>query len=248
MPRALGTIARRAALLSVAWIILGRTGPVDLVVGIVVAVVVSSVSLALIPSAYRTVSAQGIVRFALRFVGPIADGRCRRGQPRPRDARPGSAGYTQHELCRTDRRHAAAFQFIVEPPARDPAPGRRRIDHPHSFTRHRRSGRNRDGSGCRFIHGDVPDNGAMTGVYIGAALVILLASSVGLVIVRPRSMADRMLAVQLIGSSVVAVSLILSVATANAALLDVALLAALLAAFSACALRVSAAAPSRPPG
>jgi multicomponent Na+:H+ antiporter subunit E len=67
-PRGVGTIARRAALLSVAWIILGRTGPVDLVVGIVVAVVVASVSLALIPSAYRTVSARGIVRFALRFV------------------------------------------------------------------------------------------------------------------------------------------------------------------------------------
>ena len=68
MPRGIGTIARRAALLSVAWIILGRTGPVDLVVGIVVAVLVASVSLALIPSAYRTVSINGIVRFALRFV------------------------------------------------------------------------------------------------------------------------------------------------------------------------------------
>lgn len=87
----------------------------------------------------------------------------------------------------------------------------------------------------------------MTAVYLGASLAILLAASVGLVIVRPRSMADRMLAVQLIGSSVVAVSLLLSVATSNAALIDVALLAALLAAFSACALRVSTASPSRPP-
>ncbi len=87
----------------------------------------------------------------------------------------------------------------------------------------------------------------MTALYFAAAIIILVASSVGLVIVRPRSMADRMLAVQLIGSSVVAVSLLLSVATANAALLDLALLAALLAAFAACALRVSTAAPSRPP-
>ncbi|MCZ8104785.1 MAG: Na+/H+ antiporter subunit E [Burkholderiales bacterium] len=68
MPRGIGTIARRSALLSVAWIILGRTGPVDLVVGIIVAVLVASVSLTLIPSAYRTVSINGIVRFALRFV------------------------------------------------------------------------------------------------------------------------------------------------------------------------------------
>ena len=87
----------------------------------------------------------------------------------------------------------------------------------------------------------------MNAVYLGAGFVIILASAVGLVIVRPRSLADRMLAVQLIGSSVVAVSLLLAVATTNAALLDVALLAALLAAFSACALRVSTAAPSRPP-
>lgn len=87
----------------------------------------------------------------------------------------------------------------------------------------------------------------MTFAYLGAAFIILLASSVGLIVVRPRSMADRMLAVQLIGSSVVAVSLLLSVATANTALLDIALLAALLAAFSACALRVSAALPTRPP-
>lgn len=68
MPRGIGTIARRSALLSVAWIILGRTGPVDLVVGIIVAVLVASVSLTLIPSAYRAVSIKGIVRFALRFV------------------------------------------------------------------------------------------------------------------------------------------------------------------------------------
>jgi multicomponent Na+:H+ antiporter subunit F len=87
----------------------------------------------------------------------------------------------------------------------------------------------------------------MIAVYLGAGFVILLASAVGLVVVRPRSMADRMLAVQLIGSSVVAVSLLLSVATANPALLDVALMAALLAAFSACALRLATVVPSRPP-
>ena len=61
-------IARRAALLFVAWIVLGRTGPVDLAVGLGVAVMVAWASLALIPSAHRAVSALGIIRFALRFV------------------------------------------------------------------------------------------------------------------------------------------------------------------------------------
>jgi len=61
-------IARRAALLFVAWIILGRTGPVDLMVGLGVAVLVAWASLALIPSAHQAVSVLGIIRFALRFV------------------------------------------------------------------------------------------------------------------------------------------------------------------------------------
>lgn len=69
MPSGVGTIVRRAALLSLGWIVLGRTGPVDLAVGIAVSGAVAWVSLALIPSAYQTVSATGIVRFALRFVG-----------------------------------------------------------------------------------------------------------------------------------------------------------------------------------
>ena len=56
----------------------------------------------------------------------------------------------------------------------------------------------------------------MNAVYLGAGFVIILASAVGLVIVRPRSMADRMLAVQLIGSSVVAVSLLLLVVSSIA--------------------------------
>ena len=68
LARNIGPIARRAALLFVAWIILGRTGPVDLVVGLAIAVMVAWASLALIPSSHHAVSAPGIIRFALRFV------------------------------------------------------------------------------------------------------------------------------------------------------------------------------------
>ncbi len=68
MARNIGSIARRAALLFGAWIILGRTGPVDLAVGLCVALLVAWASLALIPSSHHAISVLGIIRFALRFV------------------------------------------------------------------------------------------------------------------------------------------------------------------------------------
>jgi multicomponent Na+:H+ antiporter subunit E len=68
MQRGVWPIARRALLLWCAWIVLGRTGPVDLAVGAVVAVVVAIASDALAPPRDSAVSAGGILRFALRFV------------------------------------------------------------------------------------------------------------------------------------------------------------------------------------
>ena len=68
IPRDIGSIARRATLLSIVWVILGRTGPIDLVVGIIIATGVATLSIALTTSAHRPVSYIGIVRFALRFI------------------------------------------------------------------------------------------------------------------------------------------------------------------------------------
>ena len=68
MLRDVGSIVRRASLLLIVWIVLGRTGLVDLAVGFVMAVLVAWLSLALMPSVHRPVSPIGITQFALRFI------------------------------------------------------------------------------------------------------------------------------------------------------------------------------------
>jgi multicomponent Na+:H+ antiporter subunit F len=82
----------------------------------------------------------------------------------------------------------------------------------------------------------------VTTFYYAAATAILLGAFVACCAVRFRTVADLMLAVQLVGTSGVAILLLLAVATRDPAVLDVALMVALLAAFSACALRASMAA------
>lgn len=87
----------------------------------------------------------------------------------------------------------------------------------------------------------------MTEFLFFAGLVILVCACAALLLGRWQGMADRMLAVQLVGTSGVAVLMLLAVATGDANVLDVALVVALLAAFSACALRIATAAAGRSP-
>lgn len=86
----------------------------------------------------------------------------------------------------------------------------------------------------------------MTAFLFFAGLVILGCAGVALLVGRWTGTADRMLAVQLVGTSGVAVLMLLAVATGDPHVLDVALIVALLAAFSACALRVATATPRAP--
>lgn len=72
----------------------------------------------------------------------------------------------------------------------------------------------------------------MTSFIIGAASVIVATVALGLLrILYGPTTADRMMAVQLLGSGTVAVALLLSVAL-DASILDVGLMLALLAAFT----------------
>jgi len=76
----------------------------------------------------------------------------------------------------------------------------------------------------------------MQTLYIALALFLLLNLGVGIWrVLRGPSIADRMLAAQLFGTTAVAVLLLLAQATENAAMRDVALLLALLAAVTAVA-------------
>ena len=83
----------------------------------------------------------------------------------------------------------------------------------------------------------------MAGFLFGAGLAILACAGGALLLGGWRSVADRMLAVQLVGSSGVAVLLLLAVAMDDVHVLDVALIVALLGAFSACALRIAGTTP-----
>ena len=81
----------------------------------------------------------------------------------------------------------------------------------------------------------------------GAACFILLVVAVGLVrLLRGPGDADRLMAVQLLGTGSIALVLRTGVATASPALIDVALTLALLAAFAGVAL-VRASTARRPP-
>ena len=81
----------------------------------------------------------------------------------------------------------------------------------------------------------------------GAAAVILLIVAVGLFrLLRGPGDADRLMAVQLLGTGGIALVLLLGVATATPAMVDVALTLALLAAFAGVAL-VRAVTMNRPP-
>lgn len=73
----------------------------------------------------------------------------------------------------------------------------------------------------------------MADFLLGAALVILLIVSVGLIrILRGPGDVDRMMATQLIGTGGITLLLLSGVATAQPAVIDVALTLALLAAFA----------------
>lgn len=85
----------------------------------------------------------------------------------------------------------------------------------------------------------------MTEFLGAAALAILLLVCLGLArIIWGPGEADRLMAVQLLGSGGVAVLVLLGVATKTSSIVDVALMLALLAAFALVAFVVNAAAPS----
>lgn len=67
-PRNVGQIASRAGVLLFVWIVLGRTGAADLVVGAAVAVGLSVISLRVAPPLGWTPDIVGLVRYAVRFV------------------------------------------------------------------------------------------------------------------------------------------------------------------------------------
>jgi multicomponent Na+:H+ antiporter subunit F len=87
----------------------------------------------------------------------------------------------------------------------------------------------------------------MTALYYAVGTLILLCAGIAFFAVQSWTVANLMLAVQLIGTSGVAVLLLLAVASRNSSILDVGVMVALLAAFSACALSVSTAATPPPP-
>lgn len=76
----------------------------------------------------------------------------------------------------------------------------------------------------------------MSGFLLGAAVAVLATVALGLVrIMGGPGAAERMMAVQLLGTGGVAVLLLVAAATGNGAVLDVALILALLAAFASIA-------------
>lgn len=87
----------------------------------------------------------------------------------------------------------------------------------------------------------------MADLLTGAALVILAVTAVALFrILRARVVAERMMAVQLLGTGGAAALLLLGTASGVAATVDVALLLALFAAFSCVAFVLGAGEPAAP--
>lgn len=85
------------------------------------------------------------------------------------------------------------------------------------------------------------DGSSMADLLFGAAALLLLLTAAGLAVLWRRGRdADRMLAIQLVGSAAIAVLLMLAVAMGDVHALDAALVVALLAAFAALAFRGSA--------
>lgn len=88
---------------------------------------------------------------------------------------------------------------------------------------------------------------SMTEGLIGAAAAVLLTALFGLLrVVRGPSLADRIMAAQLVGTGSIGALLLAGIATGQAALLDMALILALLAAFAIVAMVRTA--PSRAAG
>lgn len=76
-------------------------------------------------------------------------------------------------------------------------------------------------------------------LFLAATLLLVLTAAGLFVLWRRGGDADRLLAIQLLGSGCIAVLLLVAVATQEASGLDVALLLALLAALAACAYRAA---------
>lgn len=88
----------------------------------------------------------------------------------------------------------------------------------------------------------------MSEFFMGAAVFILATVALGLLrILRGPGQADRMMAVQLLGTGGIAVVLLVGVASAEPATIDVALTLALLAVFASCALVKAQHAPRKEP-
>lgn len=88
----------------------------------------------------------------------------------------------------------------------------------------------------------------MSEFLLGAAVFILATVALGLLrILRGPRAADRMMAVQLLGTGGIAVLLLVGVATAEPTTVDVALTLALLAVFASCAFVKAQDAPRKPP-
>lgn len=80
----------------------------------------------------------------------------------------------------------------------------------------------------------------MADLLFGAGTLLLLLTAAGLAALwRRGGDADRMLAIQLLGSACIAILLLLAPAMGEASLLDAALLLALLAALAACGYRAA---------
>ncbi|MDI4664926.1 multiple resistance and pH regulation protein F [Xanthobacter autotrophicus] len=80
----------------------------------------------------------------------------------------------------------------------------------------------------------------MADLLFAAATLLLLLTAAGLAALwRAGNDADRMLAIQLLGSAGIAILLLVAPATGDASILDTALLLALLAALAACAYRAA---------
>lgn len=87
--------------------------------------------------------------------------------------------------------------------------------------------------------------GAMADILVAAALLILVITLFALLrVLRARVLAERMMALQLLGSGGTAALLLLGAASGSPAVIDVALLLALFAAFSCMAFALGMAGPA----
>ena len=86
----------------------------------------------------------------------------------------------------------------------------------------------------------------MTGFLIGAAVFVLVVTGAALTrLLFGRSAADRLMAVQILGTAGGAISLLLAVAADSSEIMDVALTLALLAAFAVAAFGLPSQRPAR---